>query len=64
MIEPVTSLVRWRECVLYMRDNGVDTVVESGAGKVLTGLSRRIDRDLTGISVQTPDDLEAFAATL
>ena len=64
LIEQVTSLVRWRECVLYMRDNGVDTVVEIGAGKVLTGLSRRIDRDLTGISVQTPDDLEAFAATL
>jgi [acyl-carrier-protein] S-malonyltransferase len=64
LIEQVTSLVRWRECVLYMRDNGVDTVVEIGAGKALTGLSRRIDRDLTGISVQTPDDLEAFAATL
>jgi [acyl-carrier-protein] S-malonyltransferase len=64
LIEQVTSLVRWRECVLYMRDNGVDTVVEIGAGKVLTGLSRRIDRGLTGISVQTPDDLEAFAATL
>ncbi len=64
LIEQVTSLVRWRECVLYMRDNGVDTVVEIGAGKVLTGLSRRIDRDLTGISVQTPDDIESFAATL
>jgi [acyl-carrier-protein] S-malonyltransferase len=64
LVEQVTSLVRWRECVLYMRDHDVDTVVEIGAGKVLTGLSRRIDRELTGISVQTPDDIEAFAATL
>ena len=61
---PLWVLVRWRECVLYMRDNEVDTVVEIGAGKGLTGLSRRIDRELTGISVQTPDDIEAFAATL
>ena len=64
LVEQVTSLVRWRECVLYMRDHDVDTVAEIGAGKVLTGLSRRIDRELTGISVQTPDDIEAFAATL
>jgi [acyl-carrier-protein] S-malonyltransferase len=64
LVEQVTSRVRWRESVLYMRDNGIDTVVEIGAGKVLTGLTRRIDRDLTGISVQTPDDIEAFAGTL
>jgi [acyl-carrier-protein] S-malonyltransferase len=64
LVEQVTSLVRWRECVLYMRDSGVDTVIEIGAGKVLTGLNRRIDRELTGISVQTPDDIEAFAATI
>jgi [acyl-carrier-protein] S-malonyltransferase len=64
LVEQVTSLVRWRECVLYMRDNDVDTVVEIGAGKVLTGLTRRIDRDLTGIAVQTPDDIEAFAQIL
>jgi [acyl-carrier-protein] S-malonyltransferase len=64
LVEQVTSLVRWRECVLYMRDSGVDTVIEIGAGKVLTGLNRRIDRELTGSSVQTPDDIEAFAATI
>ncbi|MEE2761290.1 MAG: ACP S-malonyltransferase [Pseudomonadota bacterium] len=64
LVEQVTSMVRWRESVLYMRDNGIDTVVEIGAGKVLTGLNRRIDRDITGVSVQTPDDIEAFAATL
>jgi [acyl-carrier-protein] S-malonyltransferase len=60
LVEQVTSRVRWRESVLYMKDNGVDTFVEIGAGKVLTGLARRIDRDLIGISIQTPADIEEF----
>ncbi len=64
LVEQVTSRVRWRECVLYMKDHGVDTIVEVGAGKVLTGLARRIDRDLNGVSVQTPADIEAFIKTL
>jgi [acyl-carrier-protein] S-malonyltransferase len=38
----------------------VDSVVELGVGKVLTGLTRRIDRALEGVSVQTPADIEAF----
>jgi [acyl-carrier-protein] S-malonyltransferase len=46
LIEQVTSRVRWRECVLTMRDLGVEELCEVGAGKVLTGLARRIDRDL------------------
>jgi [acyl-carrier-protein] S-malonyltransferase len=60
LVEQVTSRVRWRECVLYMKDHGVDTLVEMGAGKVLSGLARRIDRELNAISVQTPDDIEEF----
>jgi [acyl-carrier-protein] S-malonyltransferase len=43
-----------------MRGRGVDTVVEIGAGKVLSGLVRRIDRDLAAASVQTPAEIEAF----
>jgi len=64
LVEQVTSRVRWRESVLYMKDNGVDTLVEIGTGKVLTGLARRIDRDLTGVSIQTPADIEEFLKTL
>ncbi len=57
-------MVRWRESVLYMKSNGVDTLVELGAGKVLGNLARRIDRDLVGVSLRTPDDIEAFVKTV
>ncbi len=60
LVEQVTGRVRWRECVLYMKEQGVDTLIELGTGNVLTGLTRRIDRDLTGRSVQSPDDIEAL----
>lgn len=60
LVAQVTGRVRWRECVLAMRDAGVETSVELGAGKVLTGLARRIDPDLRALSVGSPDDLEAL----
>ncbi|MEK9678830.1 MAG: ACP S-malonyltransferase [Rhodospirillaceae bacterium] len=64
LVEQVTSRVRWRECILAMKDMGVTTFVEVGAGKVLTGMIRRIDSDLSGVSVQSLEDIEAFAASL
>ncbi len=64
LIEQVTSRVRWRECILKMRELGVVTFMEVGAGKVLTGMIRRIDRELTGLSVQSADDIDAFASSL
>lgn len=64
LVEQVTSRVRWRECVLKMKDSNVDAIVEVGAGKVLTGLTKRIDRDLVGMAVSTPADVEAFLKTL
>ena len=64
LVEQVTGMVRWRESVLYMLGKGVDTLVEVGSGKVLTGLVRRIDRDLTGVAVTAPDEIEAFLKTL
>lgn len=64
LIEQVTSRVRWRECVLAMKDKSVATIVEIGAGKVLTGLTKRIDKELMGISVSSPADVEAFLKTL
>ena len=60
LVEQVTGMVRWRESMLYVKGNGVDTVVELGSGKVLSGLAKRIDRELTGISVQAPADIESF----
>ena len=63
LIEQVTSRVRWRECILKMRELGVDTFMEVGAGKVLTGMNRRIDKGLTSLSVQSADDIDAFASS-
>jgi [acyl-carrier-protein] S-malonyltransferase len=60
LVEQVTGLVRWRESVLYMKANGVDTLVECGSGKVLAGLAKRIDRDLGAVSLNTPADIETF----
>ncbi|MBP5857108.1 ACP S-malonyltransferase [Marivibrio halodurans] len=64
LVEQVCGRVRWRECVLTMKGEGVDTLVEVGTGKVLSGLARRIDRDLTGVAVNTPADVEAFLKSL
>jgi [acyl-carrier-protein] S-malonyltransferase len=64
LVAQVTSLVRWRESVLAMRDRGVTELVEIGAGKVLTGLAKRIDRELVARAVGTPADIDAFQKTL
>jgi [acyl-carrier-protein] S-malonyltransferase len=64
LVEQVTALVRWRESVLAMKDRGVDTLVEVGAGKVLCGLARRIDRELSAVPAGTPAEVEALIRTL
>ncbi len=64
LIEQVTGRVRWRECVLAMKAKGVDTLVEVGTGKILTGLVKRIDREMTGLAVNSPADVEAFLKTI
>ncbi len=60
LVEQVTAMVRWHESVLYMKGQDVDTLVEIGAGKVLSGLARRIDREIGAVSVGTPADIEKF----
>ena len=60
LVEQVTSRVRWRETVLWMKANGVDSLIEVGTGKVLTNLTRRIDSSLTGHSIETPNDIDRF----
>lgn len=64
LVEQVTGMVRWRESVLYMKTQGVSETIELGAGKVLSGLTKRIDGDMTGRAVGTPKDIEDFAGTL
>lgn len=64
LVEQVTGLVRWRESVLYMKEQGVTRIVEIGAGKVLSGLVRRIDRELDTTSVGQPAEIEALLKTL
>lgn len=62
LVEQVTGTVRWRECVAYMAGAGVNTFYEVGAGKVLTGLAKRIVDGVTGIAIGTPEDVAAFKA--
>jgi len=64
LVEQVTAMVRWRESVLYLKDQGVDTVVEIGAGKVLSGLTRRIDPELDSLAVGAPDDIDSLVKRL
>jgi [acyl-carrier-protein] S-malonyltransferase len=64
LVEQVTGLVRWRESVQYMRSQDVDALVECGSGKVLSGLVKRIDRDMTGVAVSNPADIEALLKTV
>lgn len=63
LVEQVTAMVRWRESVQYMNQQGVDTLIELGAGKVLTGLARRIEPEMTALAVATPADVEALLKT-
>jgi [acyl-carrier-protein] S-malonyltransferase len=64
LVEQVTSRVRWRESMLALRGLGVDTVVEMGGDGVLTGMMRRIDKDIQAIGLDTPAEIEAFAKGL
>lgn len=60
LVEQVTGMVRWRESVQYMRGEGIEKLIEVGSGKVLSGLCRRIDRELEAVSLGTPGDIASF----
>ena len=64
LVRQVTGTVRWRESVAFMAAQGIDSFVEVGAGKVLTGLVKRIAAGATGTAIGTPDDVAAFKASL
>ena len=64
LVRQVTGRVRWRESVEWMAANGVTSLYEIGAGKVLTGLARRIDRNLSAAAVNTPVDIDNVLGAL
>ncbi len=63
LVAQVTATVRWRESVLAMVAMGVDSFIEVGAGRVLSGLIRRIAPDVSTASVGTPAEIEALLKT-
>lgn len=64
LVEQVTGMVRWRESVIYLGQQGVTELVEVGSGKVLTGLTKRIEKSIGGSAVGTPADVAAFLESL
>ena len=64
LVEQVTGMVRWRESVMHMGEHGVREVWEIGAGKALSGMVKRVNREMETRAVGTPDEVRAAAASL
>jgi [acyl-carrier-protein] S-malonyltransferase len=64
LVKQVTGLVRWRESVAYMVDHGIGTLFEIGAGRVLTGLAKRMRSEADARSVGSPEDVASFGGWL
>ncbi len=64
LVEQITGMVRWRESVLYMKAQGVEEMVELGAGKVLCGLARRIDRSVSCSNAGNSAEIDALITSL
>ena len=63
LIKQITGRVRWRETINFISRNGVDKVIEIGSGKALTGMIRRIKKDINCYNIGSPDDLNKFLST-
>ena len=63
LIKQITGRVRWRETINFISRNGVDKVIEIGSGKALTGMIRRINKDINCYNIGSPDDLNKFLST-
>jgi [acyl-carrier-protein] S-malonyltransferase len=64
LVKQVIGAVRWSESVLYMKAHGVQQLVECGAGTVLAGLAKRIDKEIYAVSMHTPEEVDAFIKSL
>ena len=64
LVDQITGSVRWRESVSWMYEQGVVSFVEVGAGKALSGMVRRINKEATTMAVNKADDVKTVAATL
>ncbi len=60
LVQQVTARVRWRESISALANEGVGELIELGAGRVLTGLAKRIDRSLDAKAIGAADDLDTF----
>ena len=59
LVEQITSRVRWRESVIYMVNRGVSNFIEIGPGKVLSGLVKKINKDVKIININSLSDINA-----
>lgn len=64
LVKQVTGLVRWRETVIFLKEKGVEQMIEVGTGKILSGLVKRIDKEITPFSAHTPAEVDALLKTL
>ena len=64
LVRQVTGVVRWRESVAYMVDHGAETLFEIGAGRVLTGIAKRVRAKADARSIGSPDEVNAFGEWL
>lgn len=64
LVDQITGMVRWRESVIWMKEQGVSEMIELGTGKVLCGLIRRIDRDIATGNAGTVEEIEGLIEAL
>jgi [acyl-carrier-protein] S-malonyltransferase len=64
LVEQVTARVRWRECLQSMAEHGIEQTVELGAGRVLSGLTKRTLPGVANVAVGTPEEIDAYVETL
>ena len=60
LIDQVTGTVRWRETMVFAKNQGVKKITELGSGKVLTGIAKRMVKDISSESYENPEDFDAF----
>ena len=60
LIDQVTGTVRWRETMVFAKNKGVKKITELGSGKVLTGIAKRMIKDVLSESFENPRDFDAF----